>query len=166
MAHPALRRLAFVFVGMFFMLPVIAGPASAADNPKVTAAMTSLKEATAKLGAPKLEGEDLFFGTTKINGDTAVVDGIKAKHDATATVFAKKGPDFVRVSTNVMKDGKRAVGSVLDAKGGAFAALKDGKPFYGVVDILGKPYDTGYEPVKDAAGETIGILYVGFAVNK
>jgi methyl-accepting chemotaxis protein len=28
--------------------------------------------------------------------------------------------------------------------------------------ILGKPYLTGYEPMHDAAGEVIGIYYVGY----
>ena len=33
------------------------------------------------------------------------------------------------------------------------------------VDILGKKYEAGYEPVKNAAGETIGVYYVGFLLE-
>src|SRR5215204_4038773 len=33
---------------------------------------------------------------------------------------------------------------------------------HGEVDILGKPYVTGYEPIKDASGKVIGIWYVGY----
>jgi hypothetical protein len=158
-------RIVSVFLSLFLLLPFITAPVFAADNPKIQAAMLSLKDSTAKLGAPKLDGEDLYFGTTKANGDFAIVDEIKAKHEATATIFAKKGTNFVRISTNVMKEGQRAVGSVLDPSGPAYAAIKQGNAFYGLVDILGKTYDTGYEPIKSASGEVIGILYVGYLME-
>lgn len=157
--------IASLFLSLFLLFPLIAEPASAADNPKVVAAMADLKAETAKLGAAKLEGEDLFFGTSKINGDFTIVDAVNAKHGSTATLFAKKGTNFVRVSTNVMKEGKRAVGSNLDTAGPAYAAINQGKAFYGLVDILGKTYDTGYEPVKSESGDVIGIYYVGFLME-
>jgi len=141
---------------------LITSTANASDNPKVDEAMASLKAETAKLGAPKLEGEEILFGTTKVSGDIAIVDAVSTKHSSTATIFAKKGTNFVRVATSVVKDGQRAVGSVLDPTGPAFAAVNQGQSFYGLVDILGKMYDTGYEPIKNEAGEVIGILYVGF----
>lgn len=164
-AASMLQRIISVSLALFLLLPFVATTASAADNPKVLEAMTSLKAGTAKLGAPKLEGEDLFFGTTKINGDFTVVDAVNAKHGSTATLFAKKGTNFVRVSTNVMKEGKRAVGSNLDTAGPAYAAINQGKAFYGLVDILGKTYDTGYEPVKSESGDVIGVYYVGFLME-
>jgi len=161
----ARRTLCFVLAALLLLPLIQASPAWAADSPNVTAAMQTLKDATAKLGAPKLEGEDLFFGATKVNGDTAVVDLIKTKHSGTATLFAKKGANFIRVSTNVIKDGQRAVGTILDPSGPAMAAIKQGTSFYGLVDILGKIYDTGYEPIKSASGEIIGIYYVGFLME-
>ncbi len=158
------KRAVLTIFSLFMLLPMIAAPAHAADS-KVKDSMQSLKEATAALGKPKLDGENLFFGTTKINGDYAVVDAIKAKNGGTATLFAKKGEDFVRVSTNVMKDGQRAVGSALDTAGPAYAAIKKGDAFYGIVTILGKKYDTGYEPIKAESGDVIGIYYVGYPVE-
>lgn len=140
-------------------------PAQAADDAKVKTAMQTLKDETAKLGPPKLEGEALYFGSTKINDNFAIVDDVKAKHGATATLFAKKGNNFVRVSTNVQKDGARAVGTILDPSGPAYAALNQGNAFYGMVDILGKIFDTGYEPIKSDAGAIIGIYYVGYAME-
>jgi hypothetical protein len=140
-------------------------PLHAAENPKVKTAMEALKKDLNALGAPKLEGENLIFGSTKINGDFAVVDAIKTKHGATATVFVKKGGNYVRISTNVMKGDARAVGSPLDPTGPAKAAIDQNKAFYGIVDILGKLYDTGYEPIKNAKGETIGIYYVGYLME-
>jgi hypothetical protein len=43
-----------------------------------------------------------------------------------------------------------------------FAAVRTGKPYYGDANILGKTYDTGYEPIKDSSGNVIGVYYVGY----
>ena len=57
---------------------------------------------------------------------------------------------------------ERALGTILDPKGKAIANINKGEAFYGEVDILGKPYVTGYDPIKDASGKVIGIWYVGY----
>jgi hypothetical protein len=145
----------------------------AQDDAKVTKAMEILKAKTAALGAPKLDGTDsvegkvvpaLYFGTTKINNDFAVVDQVVAEAGGTATLFVKAGEEFVRISTNVPKpDGSgRAIGTILDPNGKAIAAVRQNQAFYGEVPILGTPYMTGYEPIRDSRGEIIGIYYVGY----
>ena len=159
------RRDVILYAVLAASLGLAGTPAQAADDAKVKTAMQTLKDETAKLGSPKLDGEALYFGSTKINDNFAIVDDVKAKHGATATLFAKKGNNFVRVSTNVQKDGARAVGTILDPSGPAYAALNQGNAFYGMVDILGKIFDTGYEPIKSDAGAIIGIYYVGYAME-
>ena len=159
------RALLFTMTTLLAIFFNYAIPALAADSPNVKEAMQTLKDTTAKLGKPKLEGEVLYFGATKVNDDYTVVDAVKAKHNGTATLFARKGANFVRVSTNVIKDGQRAVGTILDPSGPAIAAIKQGTAFYGLVDILGKIYDTGYEPIKSESGEVIGIYYVGYLME-
>jgi hypothetical protein len=106
----------------------------------------------------------LYFGTTKINNNFDIVDAL-GKEDGkgmTATIFAKGRDDYIRVSTNVPKpDGSgRAVGTVL--AGPALESIKAGKAYYGEVPILGTPYVTGYEPIKDSSGAQIGVYYVGY----
>lgn len=159
------RRHAIFAVALTVMLSFVGLLASAAETQDVKGAMQFLKGETAKLGTAKLDGEVLYFGSTKINGDFSVVDTVKGKHGGTATLFAKKGNNFVRVSTNVLKDGQRAVGTILDPSGPAFAAVNQGNSFYGMVDILGKIYDTGYEPIKSDAGAIIGVYYVGYLME-
>lgn len=39
---------------------------------------------------------------------------------------------------------------------------KKNEAFYGDVDILGKTYRAGYEPIRDTAKNIIGIYYVGY----
>ncbi len=110
--------------------------------------------------------ETLHFGNVAISGDDALVDRVQEMMGGTATIFVRRGDVFVRISTNVLKpDGARAVGTVLDPDGPAIAAIRRGDAFYGVTDILGKPYITGYEPIRDSTGETIGIYYVGYPLE-
>jgi hypothetical protein len=66
-------------------------------------------------------------------------------------------------ATNVKKDdGSRAIGTVLDPKGNAIKSIEKSDAFYGEVDILGKPYVTGYEPIRDPSKSVTGIYYVGY----
>lgn len=146
--------------------------AGLAQDVKVKAAMESLRSKAEKLGPPKIEGTDnvagksvpaIYFGSAKQNNDFSLVDDVVKEAGGTATIFVKSGDEFVRVSTNVKKDdGSRAIGTILDPKGKAIQAISKGEAFYGDVDILGKPYTTGYEPIRDAAKEVIGIYYVGY----
>lgn len=164
-AGPFRRVILFAMMTLLAIPLNYAVPVLAADTPNVKESMQTLRDMTAKLGKPKLEGEVLYFGTTKVNDDYAVVDAVKTKHGGTATLFAKKGANFVRISTNVIKDGQRAVGTILDPSGPAIAAIRQGNAYYGLVDILGKIYDTGYEPIKSESGEVIGVYYVGYLME-
>lgn len=159
--------------GCFIATSILMPSVGNAQADKVKASMAALKAATAKLGAPKIEGMEavsgknasaLYFGTSKVNNNFDVVDAVVKEHGGTATLFAKTGDEYVRVSTNVPKpDGSgRATGTILDPAGKAIVAINAGKPFYGDVTILGVPYTTGYEPIKDASGKVIGIWYVGY----
>lgn len=68
--------------------------------------------------------------------------------------------------TNVLKsDGSRVVGTSLDPLSKAIAAIRQGQPFYGVVDILGTPYFTGHEPKEDSGGRIVGIWPDALAEN-
>ncbi len=158
------------FIAMSMLMPSVG---NAQADPKVQKSMAALKAATAKLGPPKVEGMEavsgknaaaLYFGKTKLNNNFDVVDAVVKEHGGTATLFAKTGDEYVRVSTNVPKpDGSgRATGTILDPAGKAIVAINAGKAFYGEVTILGVPYITGYEPIKDASGKVIGIWYVGY----
>jgi len=135
------------FVATATLMPYV----GKAQTDKVQASMAALTSKTAQLGAPKIEGTDavaekdvpaLYFGTTKMNNSSDLVDEIAKENGGVATLFVKSGDDYVRVATNVKKDdGSRAVGTVLDPKGPAYAKISRDEAFYGDATILGKPYD-------------------------
>lgn len=107
----------------------------------------------------------LYFGSQLMNDNYSLVDNVVNITGGTATLFVKSGSEFVRISTNVVKDdGTRAIGTILDPKGLAIKEITKGNSFYGLVEILGSFYITGYEPIK-ANGETIGIWYCGYPVK-
>ena len=168
-------RLVGILVAACFATATLLMPSlgRAQADPRVQKSMELLKSMTAKLGAPKADGKEavggkdapaLYFGTTKMNNNFDVVDAI-GKEDGkgmTATLFVKGGDEYIRVATSVPKpDGSgRAIGTVL--AGPALEAIKQGKAYYGEVPILGVPYTTGYEPIKDSSSNAIGIYYVGY----
>jgi hypothetical protein len=155
-------------IGAAMLLPDI----SQAQDPKVKTAMELLESTANKLGPPRIQGTDavagkevpaIYFGSTKMNNNFDLVDEVVKQAQGTATIFVKSGDEYVRVATNVKKDdGSRAVGTILDPKGKAIEFIKKGEAFYGEVDILGKPYITGYKPIQDSSKNVIGIYYVGY----
>jgi hypothetical protein len=124
------------------------------------------------LGTPRIEGTEavagkdvpsLYFGTTKMNNNFDVVDEVVKEHHGTATLFVKAGDEYVRVATNVKKnDGSRAIGTILDPHGPVIVVIRKGEAYYGNATILGKPYVTGCDLIRDASGNVIGIYYVGY----
>ncbi len=142
---------------------------------RVNSSMQLLKQSSLARGNPSIAGTivlnqesipELMFGKESQTEKAGLVDGVTSIENGTATLFVKNDAEFVRIATNVrQKDGSRAVGTLLDPKGKVLPYLQDGKSFYGVVDILGEPYISGYEPIKNSSGTVIGAWYVGYKVN-
>ena len=98
-----------------------------------------------------------------MNNNFDVVDEVVRENGGTATLFVKAGDEYVRVATNVKKnDGSRAIGTILDPNGPVVMVIRKGEAYYGDATILGKPYVTGYDPIRDSSGNVIGIYYVGY----
>ncbi|MGE5398279.1 MAG: methyl-accepting chemotaxis protein [Chitinophagales bacterium] len=98
----------------------------------------------------------LYKGNTLMEGNYYIVDKIGSLTGDTVTIFNKD----TRVATNVMKQGKRAVGTtaapeVIDK------VLKKGKIYLGEADVAGIRNITAYRPVKNNNNEIIGMWYVG-----
>ena len=169
--------IAFGFPGSLMLM---ASAANAQDARSATS-MAALKDKTAKLGPPKIQGQEevggksapaLYFGSTKMNNNFTIVDEVAKEGGPglAATLFVKAGiqqarasggEEYIRVATSVLlPDGRPAVGTVLGSP--ALESIKAGEPYFGEVEVLGTQYITHYEPIKDASGETIGAYFVGY----
>ncbi len=141
---------------------------------RVKNSMALLRDFGRALGEPR-QGEkirvndrdvpNLHLGDVAIANQFDLVDKVTAIMGGTATIFSRDGADYVRISTNVMTPTGRATGTVLAPQGAAIKEIQQGKPFYGLVDILGSPYLTAYEPIVDANSSTIGVWYVGYKAD-
>ena len=102
-----------------------------AQTGDVKSSMATLKAETEKLGTPKVQGSDLYFGSTKV--DKSIVKDVVQKHDmknnnGAVTIFVTNGDQYVRMLTTVKKkDGSRAVGTPLDANNPAIASSTTGR---------------------------------------
>ncbi|WP_144138803.1 methyl-accepting chemotaxis protein [Paraburkholderia sp. BCC1884] len=106
-------------------------------------------------------------GDKVLNMDFSIPDQFLERSGAVATVFARSGDDFVRVTTSLKKqDGSRAIGTLLDRKAPAYALMMANKPYTGLAALFGKRLITQYRPITDASGRVIGALFVGVNVDK
>ncbi|KVE88056.1 chemotaxis protein [Burkholderia cepacia] len=108
----------------------------------------------------------LVAGGQPLDLDYSIPDQFLKKSGAIATIFARDGDDFVRITTSLKKqDGARAVGTKLDRAGPAYAPLVAGRVYTGLAKLFGRPYITQYKPVTDATGRVIGALFVGLDIG-
>jgi len=126
---------------------------------QLDASLRLLHQRLAPLGtAWALGPQGLALGGTPLAGRNDIPDDVKSVTGALATIFQED----TRIATNVLKpDGTRGVGTKL-APGPAYdATLRGGQTYRGRNVILGTTQLTIYEPVRDAAGKQVGILFVG-----
>ncbi len=104
-------------------------------------------------------------GERVLDLDLDVVDRVSGK-GTVATVFARAGDDFVRVTTSLKKeDGSRAVGTFLGKAHPGYGPLLEGKEYTGRAILFGREYVTRYLPIAGPGGQTIAILFVGVDVS-
>lgn len=141
---------------------------------QVQASMRLLQSEIAVLGEVS-QGDTVTVGTRSVSdvwlGDDPqannpfFVDQVAEITGGNVTIFGRDGNDFVRIATNIVRNGERAVGTVLAPQSAPMAAIRDGQAFYGMLDILGVTNITAYEPLRDSNDQVIGVLFVGFPAD-
>lgn len=121
---------------------------------------------TQKVDVAGFAAPTIKAGDRVLDLDFSIPDQFLERSGAIATVFARSGDDFVRVTTSLKKqDGSRAIGTLLDRKSPAYAPLVAGRSYTGLAALFGKQYITQYRPITDASGRVIGALFVGVDVG-
>ncbi|HEY5758368.1 MAG TPA: Cache 3/Cache 2 fusion domain-containing protein [Steroidobacter sp.] len=106
-------------------------------------------------------------GSAVLNLDCTIPDRFTAQTGVTATIFARSGEDFVRISTSIKKQsGERALGTALNHAHPGYSRLIGGQPYVGYAALFGAQYLTQYDPIRDSQGQVIGALYVGIDASQ
>jgi methyl-accepting chemotaxis protein len=120
-----------------------------------------------KIRVGQAETPELKSGKEVLNLNFNTVDSFSRLTGGNATVFARLGDDFVRVTTSLKKEnGERAIGTLLGKGHPAYASMMAGTPYTGRARLFGREYMAKYVPVRDKGGNVIGILYVGFDLTQ
>jgi methyl-accepting chemotaxis protein len=134
-------------------------------------ARNQLDGSVSEVSLPRLLLGDAWAGQ---NSDPAtpslLVDRVKELVGAEVTLFQKMDArgDMIRVATTVRDHGGlRAIGTYIPAvdpdgqPNPVLSTVLSGQTFQGRARVLDEWYLAGYEPLRDAAGRTIGMLFVG-----
>jgi len=136
-------------------------------DPVAWTATNQVSRQDQKIELPKLYLGDTWLGQTATfdaSQTVPLVDEVLKRTGETCTVFQNMNArgDLLRVATNVRKtDGKRAIGTFIPHTSPVAQTILRGETFYGRAYVVNQYYLTAYTPLRDAAGHTIGVLYVG-----
>ncbi|SDH70256.1 methyl-accepting chemotaxis sensory transducer with Cache sensor [Vibrio xiamenensis] len=129
--------------------------------------LEGIEQSDSSLSFQGVSLRDLTLAGKSLIGDTSVVDKFTHDTGAVATLFAKQGNRYIRVSTS-LKDpnGQRVVGTYLGHDHPGFSKLSNGQAFYAQVKLFGKRYITYYSPIKNAQGEVFALAFIGLPVQQ
>lgn len=104
----------------------------------------------------------LFKGGQQIDGVNEIAEFLSNICSAKVTLFNGD----TRVATTVVdKNGNRQTGT--KASEAVIAnVITGGKFFVGKASVMGEDHYAAYQPLKDAAGKTVGMLFVGVSVHE
>jgi len=149
----------------------------------LTKRLTVSSKKEKKLKDAMVSADTIFsreYGTLSLNGNNltdkngkslykqyGIVDRISRELGVVATIFARDGNDYRRISTSITDaSGNRVIDTVLDRNGAVYPYIHSGRKYFGNAVILGKNYIGEYRPLFTYDGkDVIGILFVGIEMS-
>ncbi|MBQ9537573.1 MAG: diguanylate cyclase [Desulfovibrionaceae bacterium] len=92
----------------------------------------------------------------------AFVDEVKRVTGLEMSIFTHDK----RLSTTIIRDGKRVINTTLEDKRVAEIVLQNGGIYYGDTHILGRAYKTMYWPLQDNASNILGMWFIGKEIDE
>ena len=133
-------------------------------------AVNQFSRQSTKLSLPRLQiGARLVTANSKPEEPTALIDDIVGRLGGTCTLFQRinEQGDMLRVATNVVQDGRRAIGTYIPAvnpdgsPNPVISSVQSRKRYIGRAFVVNEWYYAAYEPLLDAEQRIVGMLYVG-----
>ena len=107
-------------------------------------------------GSYQIKNDKLYKGGTKLNDNFTLIDKLGEVLGYKVTIFQND----TRITTNVTKDGERAVGTKADEKV-IKKVLEAGDSYTGTANVVGNELHVAYIPIKNLANENIGMFFLG-----
>ncbi len=134
-------------------------------------AVNQLTKAETNVALPALQVGGVELGQVRaVDKPVPLVDQAAKMVGGVCTIFQRmnKQGDMLRVATTVKKtDGERAIGTYIPAvnpdgtANPVIAQVLKGETFVGRAFVVDGWYVTAYQPIKDAAGDILGMLFAG-----
>ena len=148
-----------------------AGETSLAQETVAWTAINQFNNEPAAVLLPKMLVGGRWLGqSTDPAVETAIVDEVERLVGDSTTIFQRLNEqgDMLRVATTVRDaEGRRAIASYIPAinpdgtPNPVIAAVLKGETYRGRAFVVNAWYLTAYEPLRDKAGNLVGMLYVG-----
>ncbi len=148
-----------------------AGGFTFAPEPVTWTAVNQFTKQAQTVTLPRMMVGGTWLGQVKDpNTSVPVVDRVRSLVGGTCTIFQRMNAqgDMLRVATNVInKEGKRAIGTYIPAinpdgtPNPVVSTVLRGETYRGVAFVVDSWYVTAYEPIRDASGRIVGMLYTG-----
>ncbi|MBU3134162.1 Cache 3/Cache 2 fusion domain-containing protein [Clostridium gasigenes] len=112
----------------------------------------------------KVENYDLpilYAGKQRLSLDPTVIDNIKSSTGAIASIYLLNDNKLIRVSTTLIKDNKKAIGTSLSSDSDIYNKIINNEDYSGRVTFEGESYMSKFKPLLDKNKKVIGALGLG-----
>ncbi|SDP50338.1 Cache 3/Cache 2 fusion domain-containing protein [Clostridium gasigenes] len=112
----------------------------------------------------KVENYDLpilYAGKQRLSLDPTVIDNIKSSTGAIASIYLLNDNKLIRVSTTLIKDNKKAIGTYLSSDSPIYNKIINNEDYSGRVTFEGESYMSKFKPLLDKNKKVIGALGLG-----
>ena len=150
----------------------ITGSVRMGGSPVAWNAVNQLTKKARPLQLPRMMIGSRWLGiNSSMRRETPLVDKISRLTGGTVTVFQRinAAGDILRVATNVQTQaGKRAIGTYIPAvnpdgsSNPILTKVLRGDTYFGNAFVVNAWYVSAYKPIKNAKGEVVGVLFVGY----
>ncbi len=103
----------------------------------------------------------LYVGEKNLIKNDNYIDKIEDITGAVCSIFLLDSNKLIRVSTNILKDSKPAIGICIDSSSEIYNRITNKLAYYGITYLGDSWYISGYVPLYDENNNVIGALGVG-----
>lgn len=103
----------------------------------------------------------LYAGNYKLSLDTKLIDHLTESTGAIASLYLLNDNKLIRISTTLLQDGERALGTYISSNSTIYHNITNNKDYNGLVKFDGRSYTSKFKPLLDKNKNVIGAIGLG-----